>query len=690
MGGSYNTVRPDLYLDPSNGRLHLVASSFDDAPYVDYTASDDGGLTWGAVRQVNLTSAAGQSTRYADVHANGASLYIAGRTVEFTFFGLVPRYRLFTIRSLDNGNSWTDLTELATYDNSEAGLSLAGIGDQLYLGYEHGSTIYFRRSNAGVNWSNAESLGSGAWPSMAQEPDGQAWLMWESNGSLSLYHYNGTSWDRADTVLAASGLNKGYYPNLNLGASGGFVEWTATQCSGAPYRLAYGSRTLADVPLIPQLQFNATDYRAGEGDGMATVTVTLNGAPAGPVTVNYATSNGTATAGSDYTATSGTLTFNPGETSKTFSVTIREDTRDEPDETVLLALSNPTNAVLGSPASATITMVDNDPPPSVRFSTSSGYVHENAGAATVTARLSAASGYAITVNYATSDGTAQAGSDYTATSGTLTFNPGETSKSFTVPIIDDIVGEANETLTVSLSNPTNATLGSPSSTTLTIRANDTLTFSLSSYSVNENAGSATITIKLNAPSNVVVAVNYATSDGTAQAGSDYTATSGTLSFNPGETIKAFSVPMIDDTLGESNETVSLKLSDPTNAALGSPSTATLTIKANDRVAFSFSSFSVNEGAGSATITVKLSGPSNQIVTVNYATSDGTAKAGSDYTATSGTLTFSSGETSKTFTISIINDTLKETSEKLTLTLSNPTNAVLGTPASAPLTIADND
>ncbi len=690
MGGSYNAVRPDLYRDPSNGRLHLVASSFDDAPYVYYTASDDGGLTWGTVRQVNLTSAAGQSTRYADVHANGASVYLAGRTVEFTFFGLLPRYRLFTIRSLDNGNSWSDLTELATYDNSEAGLSLAGIGDQLYLGYEQGGTIYFRRSNAGVNWSNAESLGSGAWPSLAQEPDGQAWLMWENGGSLSLYHYNGTSWDRSDSVLAATGLNKAYYPNLNLGASGGFVEWTATHCSGAPYRLTYGSRALADVPLIPQLQFSATDYRVGEGDGAATVTVTLNGASAGPVTVKYATSDGTATAGSDYTAISGALTFNPGETSKTFSVTIREDTRDEPDETVVLTLSNPANAVLGSPANATITLGDNDPPPSVYFSISTSYVYENAGSATMTVRLSAASGYAVAVNYATSDGTATAGSDYTATSGTLTFNPGEAIKTFSMPITDDTLGEANETLNVSLSNPTNAALGSPATATLIIRANDTLTFSLSSYSVNENAGSATITVKLNAPSNVVVAVNYATSDGTAKAGSDYTATSGMLSFNPGEISKTFSVPITDDALGEANETLNVSLSNPTNATLGSPATATLTIRANDTVAFSLSSYSVNENAGSATITVKLSGPSSQVVTVNYATSDGTAKAGSDYTATSGTLAFNPGETSKTFSVPITDDALGEANETLTVSLTNPTNATLGSPSTATLTIKAND
>ena len=220
----------------------------------------------------------------------------------------------------------------------------------------------------------------------------------------------------------------------------------------------------------------------------------------------------------------------------------------------------------------------------------------------------------------------------------------------------------------------------------------TVQFSQSTYSVNENAGSATITVNLSAASTQQVMVNYATSNGTATAGSDYTATSGTLTFSPGQTSKTFSVSIINDSTPEPTETVNLTLSSPVNAALESPSTAVLNILDDDlpTVYFSQSSYSVNENAGSATITVNLSAASTQQVMVNYATSNGTATAGSDYTATSDKLTFAPGQTSQSFTVPIIDNNIVEPNETVILTLNNPVNAVLGTPNQATLTIIDDD
>ncbi len=697
LGGAYHAVRPDLYVDPATGKLHLVASSFDNASYVYYASSDDGGATWDAVRQVNVA----YNSRYASVHANGTKIYIGGRTVELTFFGLIPRYRVFTIRSVDGGNSWNGLTEHALHDglfSGEYGVSLAGVGDRLYLGYEHNGGIYFRRSDDGADWNVAENLGAAAWPSIAQGNDGQAWLMWESSGSLFLRHYTGSAWDPAETVLVAGGLSKGYYPNLKRGASGGRVEWAATNCHGAPYRLMVDSRTLAGS--VPSLQFSAPNTNVSESAGAAVVTVTLTVSATQAVTVTYATADGTATAGpsGDYTATSGTLTFNPGETSQTFSVPIAEDTTGESDETITLTLSNPANAVLGTPSVATITIVDNDSPPGVAFSSSSASANENAGSVAVTVFLSAAYGQAVTVDYSTANGTATAGpsGDYTATSGTLTFNPGETSQTISVPIAGDTTDEPDETFTLALNNPTNAVLGTPSTATATIVDDDPapdVAFSSGSVSANENAGSAAVTVVLSAVSGRTVTVAYATGGGTATAGSDYTATNGSLTFNPGETSKTLSISISEDALDEADETILLTLSNPTNAVLGTPSTATVTIVDNDSppgIIFSSSSLNANENAGSVVVTVRLSVASGQNVTVNYATSNGTATAGSDYTAASGTLTFNPGETAKSFGVPIADDTQAEGNETIALSLSNPTNAVLGSPASATLTINAND
>lgn len=222
-------------------------------------------------------------------------------------------------------------------------------------------------------------------------------------------------------------------------------------------------------------------------------------------------------------------------------------------------------------------------------------------------------------------------------------------------------------------------------------------FSASTYSAGENAGTVTITITRTANTNVAASVNYATANGTALAGSDYTTATGTLNFAAGDISKTFTVSLLNDNVIEPDETVSLSLSSPTGGAtLGTPGTATLTI-INDDVAipgaFSFSSgtYSVNENQGSISITVNRTANTNVAASVNYATSNGSAFAGSDYTAASGTLNFAAGETSKTFVISISNDTLVESDETVALTLSSPTaGATLATPATATLTIVSDD
>src|SRR5262249_17482611 len=155
-------------------------------------------------------------------------------------------------------------------------------------------------------------------------------------------------------------------------------------------------------------------------------------------------------------------------------------------------------------------------------------------------------------DYATSNGTATAGSDYTAASGTLNFAAGETSKTFTVPILDDAAVETPETGNLVLSNPTGgASRGNVAAATLTINSDDvaqsgSLQFRAASYSASETQGTATITVTRTGGSDGAVSVNYATSDGTARAGSDYTAATGTLNFAAGETSKTFTIPVLDD------------------------------------------------------------------------------------------------------------------------------------------------
>ena len=438
---------------------------------------------------------------------------------------------------------------------------------------------------------------------------------------------------------------------------------------------------------VPSLSVAAASVVEGNA-GTSNLVFTVNLSAASPMTVAYATADGTALAASDYTATSGTLTIAANATSGTITVPVSGDTQIEVDETLTLTLSNPTNSTIAT-ASATGT-ITNDDIPSLSVAAAS-VVEGNAGTSNLvfTVNLSAAS--PMTVAYATADGTALAASDYTATSGTLTIAANATSGTITVPVSGDTQVEPDETLTLNLSNPTNSTITTASATG-TIINDDIPTLSVAAASVVEgNAGTSNLvfTVNLSALSPNAVTVAYATADGTALAASDYTATSGTLTIAANATSGTISVPVSGDTQIEVDETLTLTLSNPTNSTIATAS-ATGTITNDDIPSLSVAAASVVEGnAGTSNLvfTVNLSAASP--MTVAYATADGTALAASDYTATSGTLTIAANATSGTITVPVSGDTQVEPDETLTLTLSNPTNSTIAT-ASATGTILTDD
>ena len=450
------------------------------------------------------------------------------------------------------------------------------------------------------------------------------------------------------------------------------------------------------------------DVTQNEDAGVMTFTVTLDNAVQGGLTVDYATSDGTALTGdSDYTAAAGTLTFSgtAGET-QTFTVPITADTKVEANETFTVTLSNAAALGTGVPGgtgtitgtdTATGTIVNDD---SATLTVGDVTQNEDAGVMTFTVTLDNAVQGGLTVDYATSDGTALTGdSDYTAAAGTLTFSgtAGET-QTFTVPITADTKVEANETFTVTLSNAAALGTGVPGGTgtitgtdtaTGTIVNDDSATLTVGDVTQNEDAGVMTFTVTLDNAVQGGLTVDYATSDGTALTGdSDYTAAAGTLTFSgtAGET-QTFTVPITADTKVEANETFTVTLSNAAALGTGVPGgtgtitgtdTATGTIVNDDSATLTVGDVTQNEDAGVMTFTVTLDNAVQGGLTVDYATSDGTALTGdSDYTAAAGTLTFSgtAGET-QTFTVPITADTKVEANETFTVTLSNA--AALGT------------
>ena len=306
-------------------------------------------------------------------------------------------------------------------------------------------------------------------------------------------------------------------------------------------------------------------------------------------------------------------------------------------------------------------------------------------------RLTPSSEQTVTVDFATADVTAEAGTDYTAQSDTLTFRAGQTIKRIFVPTTDDRFHEPEEHFRVTLSNPSGATLADATGEGR-ISDNDRPELSIGSASVEEG-NTARFEVRLAPPSEQTVTVAYATMNVTAEAGTDYTARSGTLTFSARQTMMTISVPTTDDTERESDEHFRVTLSNPSGATLND-ATGEGTIFDNDggptMPELSIGDASVEEG-GMARFEVRLAPSNDQTVTVAYSTTDGTAAAGTDYTAQSDTLTFPASQTAVTMTISVqtTDDDEQESDERFMVILSSPSGATLNYDTGEG-TIIDND
>ncbi|HLJ95082.1 MAG TPA: DUF4214 domain-containing protein, partial [Gemmataceae bacterium] len=234
---------------------------------------------------------------------------------------------------------------------------------------------------------------------------------------------------------------------------------------------------VVSAPNPGTVQFSAGTYTANDSSGVATITVARNGGSQGTVSVNFATSDGSATAGVSYAATSGTLTFATGVTSQTFTIQILVGAAGHGNQTVNLTINGPTGgATLGSQNTAVLTLIDDSQhiqAGQVQFASAAFSANVTGGSAVVTVSRTNGSTGTVTVQYATSDGTAQAGVRYTATSGTLLFANGVTSQTITIPLLNPPTVHGNQTVNVTLSNATGgATLGTPTSAVLTIVDNN--------------------------------------------------------------------------------------------------------------------------------------------------------------------------------------------------------------------------
>jgi hypothetical protein len=295
-------------------------------------------------------------------------------------------------------------------------------------------------------------------------------------------------------------------------------------------------------------RFTTTAFTVNEQLGKVTIGVVRTGGNEGTAAVNYAITQGTATAGSDFTTASGTILLSNKETSKTFTILINDDSLSEGNETFTVTLSNPQYGVgLASPGTASVTILDNETSSTssqsstastassvagpaagtFNFAAAAYAVREEGGAATLTVTRTGGSQGTATVAYATQNGTAT-GNEYTGANGTLTFNAGETSKTFTITPDNNTSITGNKAFTATLSAPTGgAALGDARLVTVTIFDDESgsygsgsLKFSKANYDVTVSQGKAVITVMRTGGADGTITVNYYVSNGSAIAGSD--------------------------------------------------------------------------------------------------------------------------------------------------------------------------
>ncbi|MCY4058340.1 MAG: fibronectin type III domain-containing protein, partial [Gammaproteobacteria bacterium] len=457
-----------------------------------------------------------------------------------------------------------------------------------------------------------------------------------------------------------------------------------------------------DAPMV-----SVADSSASEGAGPLVFTVSLD-APSGlPSSVDWATGDITVPEGSytmaqadvDYMSAGGTVDFPAGETEMTVEIELMDDAIDEKDELFAIVLTNPMYSVFGGDAeavTATGTIMDDDDAPSVSIADASAM--EASGEVTFAVTLDAPSGLPISADWATGDmatpddmyGMATADVDYMSANGTSEFAPGDTEMMVTVMIMDDALDEHDEVFGVTLSNPMYVMVGDGEATG-TIEDDDAApTMSIADASGPESAGSLVFDVTLSAPSGLPIMADYATADGTAMAGEDYAATMGTLNIEPGGTSATVEVPIMDDDYYESaEETFHVNLSGAMYATLDDGSAVGTITNEDDPPTLAIGDSGATESAGQMTFEITKSGNTRLDATVDWATSDGTARAGEDYANSSGSVTFAPGSTSMSITVAIMADDRYEGEENFTVTLSGSMMSTLDD-ASATGTITDDD
>ncbi|MBT3191664.1 MAG: hypothetical protein HN341_03835, partial [Verrucomicrobia bacterium] len=295
-----------------------------------------------------------------------------------------------------------------------------------------------------------------------------------------------------------------------------YYQCTASNAAGKVLATPVTNFTAA----APTLTFSASTPSVGEGDGSISIGVSLSAASATGITVDYETADDSAVQPGDYTTTDDSLSWSVGESgTKSFSVTINSDGTDESDELFNVILSNPVNAefAVGTRLTNSVEIVDDDGEPTVAFALSASSGSETTAEPSIVLSLSEASGVDITVNYSVTGGDAAGGGvDYTLANGMATITSGNTVTNIPLQVTDDSDHEEDETVVISISDPTNADLGQKTTHTYTIQSDDvglaTINNGNGATEISANSAKVRATIVSTGGEDVDVSIYLGTSD----------------------------------------------------------------------------------------------------------------------------------------------------------------------------------
>ncbi len=511
----------------------------------------------------------------------------------------------------------------------------------------------------------------------------------------------GVDHDLADGVITipAEELNASRIFSVNDDDIGEGTE-TVVVSMGDPENAMPGSVTehtvyIRDNDKKPGVSWAASAQVAAEDAGAVTLTLTLTEPSSQDVLAPFSVS-GTATGGKDHDLAAGEATIPAGDTTAEISFNIIDDDVAEGDETVIVTIKLPVNAVVGDIPVHRVTIRDNDegPVPTVFWTVAAQTVSESAGSVSISVSLSGAGEADVKVPF-TVGGTA--GPDkHDLADGEIVVPVGETSASLSFNLIDNAVPENPKTIVVSLEAPEGAELGTVTEHTITIKDDDdipSVQWLHESQSVSESAPTVAVVAVLSFASGQDVTIPYVVT-GTADIdGADHNLVSGEFTIVAGQTTGALIFSPVDDEIPESDETVVVTIGTPANAKAGSKTVHTVTIVDDDvspEAGWTVPGKSVKEDAGAVELTVMLSKTLEVDALVNYSVSGTAEGEGVDHDLVPGVITIPAGQLTASIIVNITDDEIAEPDETVIVTLNSPVNAVIGENYALVLTIQDND